>query len=303
MAYIIDQANVYKESKVLKCSILVNDNRIDYISPNLDRLKFIRMNFSNYLSTPRHVMLTSSFSSNLPFHQFKEIMQDKYLSNGCTTVLVVSEVARERELEHTLKRTKSNLINSPIDFFIGIRVPLNILTPSLIRACKRKKIPILFVEINDVKDLHSVPWGWIKEAIFPYSFPIVPIWIEKQKSRFHAKRRSEVWNKMILDMGLPSIETGLQEDIPLSKDTLKKIGIYPTKGDIRTQGDLDYNLYDLNDLSDSVEELSILDYHSHIPSVTMHKGKPMKIQSKVYFRPGFGKECKVVLPGRFSSNF
>jgi hypothetical protein len=302
MAYIIDQANVYKESKVLKCSILVNDNRIDYISPSLDRLRFIRMNFSNYLLTPGYVMLTSSFSSNLPFHEFKEIMQEKYLSKGCTTILVVNEVARERELEHTLKKTKSNLINSPIDFFIGIKVPLKILTPSLIRACKRYKIPILFVEINDAKDILSVPWGWIKEAIFPNSFPIVPIWKEKQKSRFQSKRRSELWNKMILDMGLPTIEKGLDEDIPLSKDILKKVGIYPNKGDIRTQGELDYNLYELNDLSDSVEELSLLDYHSLIPVVTIHKGKPMKIQSKMFFRPGFGKECKVVLPGRFTSN-
>jgi hypothetical protein len=303
MAYIIDQANVYKESKVLKCSILINENRIDYMSPNLDRLRFIRMNFSNYLLTPGHVMLSTAFSANLPFSQFKETMQEKYISKGCTSVIAVSEVTRERELDKNYEKTKSHLLNSPIDYYIGIKIPLKILTPPLIRACKRKKIPILFVEINDVNELLSIPWGWVREALFPNAFPVVPIWKEKHKSRLQKKRRLELWNKMVLDLGITSIETDLVEDFPLTKDVLKKMGIFPAKGDIRTQGEIDYNLYELNDLSDSVEELSLLDYHSLIPSITMHKGKPMKIQSKVYFRPGFGKECKVILPGRFSSNF
>lgn len=302
MNYLIEHANVLKENKIEQCSIVVKDTIIDYISNSTKRFKFMRMDLSNYLLTPGHVMMNYSFSTNLPFKDFKETMQQSYLKKGCTTLVVICDVVHERELSKMVEKTKHYMMNSPIDFYIGIKTPLKNITPSFIRACKRLKIPLVIVEIDHEQDLMGMPWGWIREAFYPYFLPLVPKWKERGKKVFNGNRHIDLWARIMADHGIPTIHTCPEEAIPLSKEYLKKIGIYPAKGDIRINGALDYNLYELNELSYSLEEKPMLDFEKHLPKITMHKGKFMKINSDVFFYPGFGKECKVNLPGHFVSS-
>ncbi|MCH1624737.1 hypothetical protein [Fredinandcohnia quinoae] len=302
MSYILEKANLVKDKKVKHCSILIKNDRVDYISENLNRLKFMRMELSNFLLTPGHIMINYSFSTKLPFQQFKEEIIHKYIKKGCTTLLVISDVKNENELKKVIKETKHYLLNSPIDYYIGIRIPLSILTPSLMVACRKHKIPVVITVVDHNENLFNIPWGWISESYFSYRLPIIPEWKSREKSLFHGKKNSEIWNEIMNKNQIPTISDCPNEDLPLSIDNLKKIGIYPEKGDIRIGGDLDYNLYDIDDICYSVDEMPILDYHKHIPKITMHKGKFLKVNSQIYFRSGFGNECKVKKPGYFVSS-
>lgn len=305
MAYIIDQANILKENKIAKCSLLVKKERIDYISNNMDRYNYNKMDLSQFILTPGHVMLDYSLVSSVkPFHQFKQELLDDFISKGCTTILSICDVNFERQLTKTLNDVKHRLLNCPVDYYTGIRVPIKILTPSLIRSCKSKGISLVIVEIDEDDNLFRIPWGWIRDAQFSYPVPIIPQW--NFKNQIHSrkdKQHSNLWQEIIEDNYVTSIPDCPEEKVPLSLDVLKKIGIYPAKGDIRVGGELDYNLYDINDISYSVEEKPHLDYHKLIPRISMHKGKFLKVDNEIFFRPGFGDECKVKKPGHFASSF
>jgi len=301
MTYIIEQANILKDDKVVKNSILIKNNQIEYMSSDLTRLNFVRMDLSKFLLTPGHVMMNFSLATHMPFQRYKEYISENYLRKGCTTLLVICSVLRVREIEDVVKRTKSYMLNSPIDFYIGLQIPLKLLTPTVIRICKRLNIPIVIVEIDDEKKLATMPWGWIKEAMYPYFFPIIPSW-KLEKSFLRGKSHLQLWKKITTQNRIPSIHDCPIENKPLSKDILTRIGIYPDKGELRVRGEVDYNLYDLNEISYTVDEKPVVDYDNHIPSITVHKGKLLKIPSQVFFYPGFGKECKVKLPGHFMAN-
>ncbi|WP_078546094.1 hypothetical protein [Litchfieldia alkalitelluris] len=302
MTYLIEQANVLKENKIEKCSIVVKGTNIDYISSSNKRFTFMKMNLSNYLLTPGHVMMNYTFTETTPFKEFKAVLQKDYVDKGCTTLISICDVKKEYELFDKINRKKNTLINSPIDFYIGIKIPLKLLTPSFIRACKRVKIPIVIVEIDDVSDLQQVPWGWIKEAFYPYFFPLIPKWNIKEKSFFNANNHIGLWDEIMAEHGIASINACPEEGVPLSLDLLKKMGVYPDKGDIRIRGAMDYNLYNIDDLSYSLEQKPSFDFQTFRPIITMHKGKFLKVDHQTFFSPGFGKECKVKLPGYFVSS-
>lgn len=303
MAYILDNANVWTGNKLHTYSILVKNDRIDYVSNNLNRFRLMKSDLSKYILTPGHIMMDFSFATGLSFHHFKDKMINEYLVKGCTTILTISEVASERRIPEILKEVRHHLLCSPVDYFIGIKIPLKILTPSLIRTCRRLKIPVVIVEINQIDELIKVPWGWIREAFYSYRLPLIPKWNIKEKSFFQGNRYKDLWEEITQNNKIPTIPNCPSTDEPLSGDTLKKIGIYPSKGDIRIGGELDYNLYDVNDIGYSVEEKPLLDYHKHIPKITMHKGRFTKVGELVYFRSGFGNECIVKVPGYFVSSF
>ncbi|MCC3358335.1 hypothetical protein [Bacillus sp. REN16] len=303
MPYILEKANVLKDDRVVTCSILIKNHRVDYMKENLKRLSFMKTNLSQYLLTPGHVMMNYSFTKEHSFQSFKKEMTENYLKKGCTTLLVMSDVKNENEIANSLKNTRHFLLNSPVDYYVGIRIPLEILTPSFLIACRRKKIPAIIVTIKKVEDLYKVPWGWIRESYHSYQIPIIPEWETKEKSMFASSRKETIWREITEDNRIPTIPVCPSEGEPLSIDMLKKIGIYPDKGDIRVGGELDYNLYEHDSISYSVDEKPTLDYHNLIPTITMHKGNFTKVDAKVYFRSGFGNECKVKKPGFFVSSY
>ncbi|MEH7380778.1 hypothetical protein V7138_09890 [Bacillus sp. JJ1533] len=303
MPYILEKANVLKNNKVVTCSILIKNQRVDYMKENLKRLSYMKTNLSQYLLTPGHVMMNYSFAQEQSFQSFKKEMTENYLRKGCTTLLVVSDVKNEKEIPNRLKNTRHFLLNSPVDYYLGIRVPLESLTPSFLVACRRQKIPVIIVTIKKLDDVYKVPWGWIRESYHSYHIPIIPEWKMKEKTVFTSSRKEMIWKEITEENRIPTIPVCPSTDEPLSIDILKKIGIYPDKGDIRVGGELDYNLYEHDSISYSVDEKPTLDYHKLIPTITMHKGNFTKVDAKVYFRSGFGNECKVKKPGFFVSSF
>jgi hypothetical protein len=300
MPYIIEQANVLKNNHQIKCcSLVIDDNRIDYISENISHYHFFRMPANEFVLTAGHVMLDFSFQEQRTFAQFKQYVQQHFISRGCTTLLAVCDVRYEKQLPKALQQLRQRLLNSPIDYFIGVKIPLRTLTPSFVRKCRRYKIPIIFIELDEDENLASVPWHWIYEALSSYFIAFSPYWKSKQASLSQPKK----WRKILKDHQIPFIPFSLKERTPLSLEVLKKIGIYPQKGDIRIGGEVDYNLYEQMSISHSVAEKPIVDYDNHVPTITVHKGRLLKAGEQIYFYPGFGKELVVRAPGMFAAHF
>ncbi|KXG11029.1 hypothetical protein AT864_00112 [Anoxybacillus sp. P3H1B] len=299
MPYIIDQANMIKNGQLQRCSIVVDGNRIDYISQQTKAYRWIRMPVNEFLLTPGYIMLDFSFQTPRSFPEFKEYMQQHFLSKGCTSLLAVCDVLYEQQLPNALQKLRQSLLNSPIDYFIGAKIPFRLLTPSFIRACKRWKVPVLFVELQGEERLEEAPWSWMYEAFVSYPVTLVPYWITQDAT----KRLQMRWKELLSSYRIPFIPFALQERTPLSLDVLKKIGVYPHKGDVRIGGEVDYNLYARTLLSDSVAETAIVDYDKHIPMITVHNGRIMRAGNHLFFYPGFGKERTIRVPGMFAADF
>jgi len=296
--YIIDNAHVVKNGRLERCSFVIDGNRVDYLSKNMDFYKSIRMSVGGFLLTPGHVMLDFSMQVPRSFTEFKQYMQQHFITRGCTTLLVVCDVLNERELPNALQKLRRNLLNSPIDYFIGVKTTLRTLTPSFLRVCKQHKIPVLFIELQGDEELDKVAWGWMYETFASYPVALVPHWKQEVSKRMQGR-----WCEVLSNYRIPYIPFSLKEHTPLSLDVLKKIGIYPQKGDLRIGGEVDYNLYLWSPLSGSVAETTIVDYDKHVPMITVHNGRVIRAGEHVYFYPGFGKERIIRAPGMFVAYF
>ncbi|CAG9622644.1 hypothetical protein [Sutcliffiella rhizosphaerae] len=298
MEYIMEATNILKHNKNLQTTnIYVKQNSIYYMkdSPFQSSTKTTKMNLSSYLLTPGHVMLLDNIDY-MPFSQFKTYMTENYLRKGCTTLVSLFQVEREREFASALKKARSNLLNSPLDYYYAVRIPLKKLTPSLVRQCRRYKIAAIFLEMDEGTSISALPWGWIKDALYQFPITFLPCW-KKINSANKSKKKKE-WKKVMKQERLSHSEECPAAGFPLSIDLLMKIGIYPTKGDLRVGGELDYNLY-VSPEGHIIETIQNLNYDSHIPEVTVHKGTIIKTGESFLFRPGFGKECTVTVPGHF----
>jgi hypothetical protein len=295
MPYVIEGAYVIRQEQLQRCSLVIDRNRIDYISEQAERYTWMRMEIGEMIVTPGHVMLDFSFQQPRTFLQFKQYVQQQLIAQGCTTLLAICDVFFESQLVPALQRLRQHLLNSPIDYFIGVKVPLRKLTPSLMIACRRWKIPVIFVEMQENDVLHSVPWHWIAEVLKTYPLTFVPYWPNGKRM----KKQEAIWRKLLAAHHIPFIPFPLQERTPLSLDVLKKIGIYPQKGDLRIGGEVDYNLYKKESVSRLVAETPIVDYDNHVPVITVHKGRLLKAGNQIYFYPGFGMERVIRAPGMF----
>ena len=175
MAYILENVNILKQGKLSRTSLLVENGKISLMKPSLDRYRFMKMDGDSFIMTATHVTLDTQIPIHQSFHDQKEYYSDQFIRKGCTTFLTYVEINHEFELQTKLEQFKKDLLNSPIDYVIGIKIPIRLLTARFMRECKKRKIPAIFVRIENNDELASVPWGWIKEAMFPYNSPLIPI--------------------------------------------------------------------------------------------------------------------------------
>ncbi|RSD26506.1 hypothetical protein [Mesobacillus subterraneus] len=301
MAYIIDNVHLMKGQALTETSMLVEGQRILASKSGFNRYNYLRMDADEYIMTPTHVL----FDPNLPFTgSFKE-RKEYYLRNfimkGSTVVLTTVTVRFERELEEKLKEAKSDLIDSPIDFVLAVSIPPRILTPGFIRKCKRARVPAIFLEIQDISELGKMPWGWIREALFPYNCPLIPIFPESsgKKDRMY---QINVWSELMKKEKVPSAPEDLDEAVPISKSILKKTGIFPLKSNLQSGGELSYNLYKKNAETTHRDERGLFYQSKHLV-VTVDKGKVLRAGSEVYYRPGKGENVIIKTPGFFTENY
>ncbi|KAA0550250.1 hypothetical protein FZW96_02625 [Bacillus sp. BGMRC 2118] len=298
MTYVINNANVKKENELITCSLSVKNNKIEYIKSHMNNVNFMKMDVSPYLLTPGHVMLDFKIEQLTTIQSFKEHMK-QLVRKGCTTALVGVSVKYESELKQKVKKIQQHMINSPIDYCICIKVPIRALTPSLIRQCKRLKIPAIFVELKE-EELYSTVWGWIRESLYPYFLSIIPIWTADY-SKNKSKRLTAEWKGLLEEEKIPTVPICPKEGEPLAVNVLRKIGISPLKGELRIGGDVDYNLYKRK--SREFANQDEVNYDMDSPVITVHKGRNIKVGNEFYINPGYGDQLCIKVPGFYSATF
>ncbi|WP_077213793.1 hypothetical protein [Bacillus dakarensis] len=299
MAYIIEHANILKESNVEQASILINEDRIELIRPSFERYSYMRFNASSFIMTAPHII----FDPNLPFEQsfqrMRQYYMDAFLKKGSTLFLCYASIEKEYLFRNALIEIKKRLLNSPIDFIVGVKIPVKLLTPSFMRRCKKEKTPAIFVEITDIKELYEIQWGWVREAMFPYNSPLIPIF--KQDKPRLKKQAQTKWLELLTNEKIPFIENEMEASAPISSINLMKMGILPLKSALQQGSEVSYNLYLLDDEDNKIEESALFHYHNHRLAVTVHKGTVIRAGEKVLFRPGFGEQVMIQTPSFFTS--
>lgn len=300
MTYIIDNANILKDSELITTSLLIKQNKIAYISNHFKKYSFTRMNAEPYIMTPTFVLFDSLMGfKNFSFEQKKNYFLQNFIMQGCTTLLTYVDIKYESELSSKIKATKLELLNSPIDYLIGIKVPLNLLSPSFIRQCKKEKIPAIFIELQEMDDLSSVPWGWIREAMFPFNPPLIPSLSEINDR--NKKKLLQDWKDILKIQKIKHFEAPLIEREPLKLGVLSNLGIFPLKSSIMQGGEVSYNLYLKNREIKNIDVASLFHYHKDKLLVTVHKGVVIRAtEENILFRSGFGEHVSVKMPSFFS---
>lgn len=301
MTYIIENAHVLKGQAISSTSLLVEGERIISARPSFNQYNYMRMDTDAYIMTPTHVLFDPNLPLTGPFKERKDYFLKNFLLRGSTIVLTAVKVHFERELDMRLKKAKSDLIDSPIDYVIGISIPARLLNPVFVRKCKKAKIPAFFLEIGDMKELDRIPWGWVKEAMFPYNSPIIPVFPDC-KNKKEKQLQLNVWAERMKREGIPAVYEELAELSPIPRAILKKIGIIPAKSNLHSGGELSYNLYQKNNVTAKLDENGLFSTCSHLLAVTVDKGKVIRAGCEVYYRPGKGENVIINTPGFFTDN-
>ncbi|MBT2690021.1 hypothetical protein J7I93_17780 [Bacillus sp. ISL-47] len=297
MTYIIENANILKEDKLKKVSLLVKTNEFSLMQPELKRFQFTRMDAAPFIMTSGFIVLDTEIPLEKPFLELKDYYIKEFILKGCTAFLTAAAVKHEYSMKSDIKGLRARLLSSPIDYIIGVRIPVRLLTPSFMRKCKRERVPVVFVEVRDTQELEQVPWGWIRESMFPYNCPLAPVFLgrnEKEKSRI-----KRVWDRLMKEQKIPSMPDELKEHEPLSRTILSKAGIYPLKGNIQQGGEATYNLYLKPSEGLTIEESELFHYHRDTLAVTVQRGKVVRAGQEVVFRSGFGDHIKINTPAYF----
>ncbi|MEK3990982.1 hypothetical protein [Robertmurraya sp. FSL R5-0851] len=297
MAYIIENMNLLKKDKLEKISILVKNERISTITNEMKNYSYVKMNASGYITTNPHIIFDPKIPTLTSFSDMKSYMTERFLKRGCTTFLTYVSVSQEKKLKTSLKQAKMGLLSSPIDYVIGVKIPLSALTPSFIRTTKREKVPV-FIEFSSVDELKEKPWGWIREAMFPYNSPLIPCF--QMDGEREKKRAKQVWNEIMAKHNIANIREELMQGEPLTQEALHKIGILPLKSHLHPGSEVSYNFYRKSSEIINIDEKSLFLYHSDRLLVTVHKGEVIRAGDKVWFRSGYGEHVIINTPSFFT---
>ena len=295
MAYIIEDVPCIEYDRRRNISMLVKDNEIRSINSNYKRYTFPRMNISPFLMSPVHVMADLELPDFLEFSHFKSYFTAEFIQRGCTTLITSFSIDYLSQFEGSLSQRRTSLLSSPIDYCLVLKCRTKLMTPDLIRQLKRNNIPAVFIEFTTVEELEEIAWGWIKQTLFGYPIvfcPVIPSEIDK---RGRAKL-VKAWQELLKKEGIPHIDSPLPPKKPLPLQFLKKIGIYPLKGNFRVGGEISYNLYQ-SPASEIVDDCQSFLYDNHMLILTVNKGKVLMSNGKCFFQPGIGEELIIKTPG------
>jgi len=288
MPYIIKNAPILRESRMDICSILTDGKEITAIRSDLGNYSLMEMDIAPFIMTPAHTILDSTLPGKMK-DEIADVIANEFLKKGCTTILTYAEVESEKFIQRRIKEIEEAFIHSPADFAIGAKVDLKKLTPSFLRECKKLKLPAVFVNVNSLEGLDTVQWGWLREAIFPYNCPLVPIFNELDSNL--KKQANAKWEKTMVSWKLPSFHDELAEGAPLPKDALNMIGIYPWRSSLLHKAELSYNLYNRTN-GNSIQEITGF-CQEREPVVTVHRGKVIRWGDYIDFIKGSGEYIKV----------
>lgn len=278
MHYLIDRATLMMNGKKSIVSMLIQEDEIRLIGNAFSQSLVMKMDVSPFIMTPSLVKFIPHIP-DLPFPQFKQFFSEQFLLTGCSAFVTTFRIQYEFEFESKLLEKRTQLLNSPIDYMLGVQMPADKVTTSIVKKCKKEKIPLIFIELK--KDLPSIPWGWLREAAFPFNPIFIPVFLPPQKP-FAEKRTLQKWAKQMKEERISHLAYPLTEKKSLNEDELKLFGLYPKRGVLRPGGEISYNLY-----------LKMDEWDKKNPDIAVYKGLFNTIENQSFFRPGFGQEIMI----------
>jgi len=294
MVYIIDKAKIISDIGSKTRSLLVKNNVIREMKKELPQFKCIRMNASSLWMSPAHVMVDLHFPLVAPDSIKKNYFTTHFLQHGCSTLITACKINFPFQLDTQLKKMREELMNSPIDYVIGVQVPIEKLSVALIHLIKKNKIPLIFVSIKSINQIVNIAWAWIKQALFPNQPLFVPI----LHPTFKGDRTEvlQIWRDKLTNNNIPHMSDEIKEKTPLSMEEIKKIGLYPKRGNIHVGGEVSYNLYLP---SNNIDDQCNISYDKLNLAVMVMRGQIIKIRNEVNFIPGFGRNLFIKRPSLF----
>jgi hypothetical protein len=295
MAYIIDNVPCIEYDRRRNLSMLVKNNKIESINSNYKRYTFPRMNISPFLMSPVHVMADLELPDFLDFNHFKAYFTTEFIKSGCTTLITSFSIDYLSQFAGSINKRRTSLLSSPIDYCLVLKCKAALLSPDLIQLLKKNQIPAVFVELSKVEDLEKLAWGWIKQSLYGYPVVFCPF-VSTEIDKKERTKLLKVWQKILRNEGIPHIESPISSKKPLPLQFLKKIGIYPLKGNFKVGGEISYNLYK-SPASEIVDDCQSFLYDNHMLILTVNKGKVLMSNGNCFFQPGIGKEVIIKTPG------
>jgi hypothetical protein len=292
MAYIIENANLYQHGQVVETSIVVKNKQIYSIHTPVNQLKFLRMNMHNFVMAPTDVVM----ADNLPEQPNELFFIKNFIENGATTIIVPAPITYEFQLSPKLNDLRERLRQSPVDYLLAIKIPQNLLKPSVFAWCKKEKIPAVFVVIDDPEEFKTIAWSWIKQVSFPYNPVLIPIF----NSSIDGEKALSLWRTVLSTEKLPHLIEYPKQGQALAKNELKKLGIYPQKGNLHSNGELSYNLFIYPDSTNYINGMTTLGYDKLV--VTVQRGTVIRAGTTFDLSSARGLEVKVKVPGFFVSD-
>ena len=174
MTYIIDRVRLFMNGEWKSTSLLVDREKILAVKPEFKQYRYMKMTAKQFYMTPSHVFFTPHLPKTKNNSDYKNYFVRHFLQKGCTFLLIGLQAGRLSRLAQVLDEARILLESSPLDYTFAVQIPANKLSADWIRKAKRLKIPALLVEFNDAEELEQIPWGWIREALFPYNSPFIP---------------------------------------------------------------------------------------------------------------------------------
>ncbi len=295
--YIIENANWVKDSKITQTSLLVKDDKISAIRDRFSYYRYMRMDVSSFMMTPGHVMCDLEVPQGADFLSIKNYYLNEFIHKGCTTVLTAFNITYGYEFLEKLNERKTSMLNSPIDYTLGLKTSGNLITPAVIRSCKRHKVPVVWINIDELESFKEIRWGWIKGCLYDYPITFVPFFttnIDKKTKIKHLK----IWQNTMENEKIPHLSNEIPQNEPMRLEELKKIGIYPLRGNFLVGGEISYNLY-MNVEGKTGAEPQAFKTDHHVLKCTMNKGKCYYLNNRGYYFPGAGEELVIQTPGYF----
>jgi len=209
---------------------------------------------------------------------------------GYSSFIYMVDLEYESLTERLIEESRQHLASCPLDFVLGVRVPLERLTPSWIRKIKQMSIPLIFIYVVSGEDLIRAPWQRYIEAGFPVRMMFL---LDQHQSSLPEKNQrviSEVWQGIVKHWRMNSYfhVSKPGERVPLL--FLKRLGMYPLKGSFDSGSDADYFMYSKEQKSDPPPVF---------PEIIVLRGVVVKSGTTWNLEEVKGKELTSIIPEQF----
>ncbi|WP_163100988.1 hypothetical protein [Peribacillus alkalitolerans] len=287
MPYVVENMSIVQNGFLQKTNLVVKENRIYSMYTPVNRLKFIRMDLDKYIMTPTNVYLYSMDK------ELDSGLWRKMLQLGADTLLAIFKIDFEFHIQTQYKQTIEQLKDFPLDYSIGLKIPIHLLSSKVIRFCKREKIPTIFVEVETYESMHKLAWERVKEDLFPYQSVLIPIFTGESKQNVNLEKK---WKELMEDHRIPTAFVSHLFNQNLSLQNLKKFGLYPKKGFLHIGGELNYNLY----RKEEVDTKYVVNESNYDKiDFTVFKNTVVRAGDNFYQPDGLGERLDIKVPGFF----